>query len=428
MRTEITIDGADKAGANYIAWAPVHSNIRLVEADGGADVVDVVLQNQNPGQRGQIVFFDAIPGARQDRLRLRLPADGTSVDFFIAGKPGHPSVEDKDAVIEAVEADTEAVLSTKALMVRIRKNANNLTTEERNRFLSAFAILNNRGEGRFRDFRDMHTSDSQREAHFGPGFLSWHRAYLLDLERELQQIDPSVALLYWKFDEPAPKLFTTAFMGVPNDVGTLQFDPGNPLEFWKTDQEAGISRTPLFNANTSPASQPLRPPPRNEAATMGLGNRYIDFAPMEIDPHGAVHVCFRGFIQQIHTAARDPLFFLLHTNVDRLWAKWQWLNQRFDTTDPDTYPFLGSAGDPGSHQKAGHNLEDYMWPWCQDDCPDVGQPPRPPTAPGGTLAASPTATAPGPMPTVGDMIDYQGVISLGQRLGFGYDDYDLPPF
>jgi tyrosinase len=149
---------------------------------------------------------------------------------------------------------------------------------------------------------------------------------------------------------------------------------------------------------------------------------------MERDPHGAVHVSFTGFIQEIPTAARDPLFFLLHTNVDRLWAKWQWLNQRFDTADPDTYPFLGSAGDPGSHQKAGHNLNDLMWPWCQDDCPDVGQPPRPATAPGGTLAASPTATAPGPMPEVGDMIDYQGVISLGQRLGFGYDDYDLPPF
>ncbi len=27
MRTEITIDGADNAGANYITWAPVHSTI-----------------------------------------------------------------------------------------------------------------------------------------------------------------------------------------------------------------------------------------------------------------------------------------------------------------------------------------------------------------------------------------------------------------
>jgi tyrosinase len=113
------------------------------------------------------------------------------------------------------------------------------------------------------------------------------------------------------------------------------------------------------------------------------------------------------------------LFFLLHCNVDRLWAKWQWLNQRFDTAESETYPFQGSAGEPNSI-RAGHNLRDTMWPWNQvtgTGLPDD----RPVTAPGGTLAASPTVTAPGPMPEVGDMIDYQGVIDPGKRLGFGYD-------
>jgi tyrosinase len=64
-----------------------------------------------------------------------------------------------------------------------------------------------------------------------------------------------------------------------------------------------------------------------------------------------------------------------------------------------------------------------MWPWNQ-----VTTRPRPVTAPGGTLAASPTASAPGPMPTVGDMMDYQGVIDPGNRLGFDYDDvpFELP--
>src|SRR5215218_10035777 len=164
MRTEITIDGADSAGANYIAWAPVHSSIRLVDADGGADSVDVLLRNQNPSNGGQIVFRDAIPGAEQDTLRLRLPADGTPVDFFIAGKFRHPSVADKDAVIEVVEANTEDVLSTNALMVRIRKNANELTEDERDRFLSAFAILNGGGNGRFSAFRAMHRQKNQRRS------------------------------------------------------------------------------------------------------------------------------------------------------------------------------------------------------------------------------------------------------------------------
>jgi hypothetical protein len=39
------------------------------------------------------------------------------------------------------------------------------------------------------------------------------------------------------------------------------------------------------------------------------------------DPTGRVR--FGGSIRDPTTAAKDPLFFLLHCNVDRLWAKWQ---------------------------------------------------------------------------------------------------------
>jgi tyrosinase len=414
MRTEITIDGADNAGANYITWAPVHSTIRLVGADEGTDFVDVVLRNQNPAQGGQIVFRDAVPGAGQDHLQLRLPADGTPLDFFISGKPARPSAADEDAVIEAVVANNGAVLSTRALMVRIRKNANNLSAQERDRFLSAFAILNNQGMGRFRDFRDMHREATQDEAHGFAGFLPWHRAYLLDLERELQQIDPSVALPYWKFDEPAPNLFTRAFIGVPNIFGMVQFVPGNPLEFWATDGVVGIERAPFFNTNTSSAFV------MSEQDTLllgGAGNLYADFLDMEGDPHGFAHTSFGGSIGIIDTAAKDPLFFLLHANVDRLWAKWQWLNRRFDITNRATYEFLGIAGDPGA-ERVGHNLNDTMWPWNQDT-----NAPRPTTAPGGNFPPSPTENAPGVTPTVGDMIDYQGVIDPGNRLGFDYDDF-----
>jgi hypothetical protein len=53
-----------RGGANYITWSPVHSSIRLVEADGGAGTVDVLLRNQNPNRKGgQIVFRDVIAGA-----------------------------------------------------------------------------------------------------------------------------------------------------------------------------------------------------------------------------------------------------------------------------------------------------------------------------------------------------------------------------
>ena len=61
-----------------------------------------------------------------------------------------------------------------------------------------------------------------------------------------------------------------------------------------------------------------------------------------------------------------------------------------------------------------------MWPWNQE----IGFP-RPPIAPGGDFPASPIASAPSLTPSVGDMIDYQGVVVAGNRLGFDYDDFDL---
>jgi tyrosinase len=289
-------------------------------------------------------------------------------------------------------------------MVRIRKNANMLTPGERDRFVAAFAQLNNQGAGRFADFRDMHTNVSSPQAHGLPGFLPWHRAYLLDLERELQAIDPSVALHYWRFDRAAPNIFTREFLGVSDSLGTVQFSPTNPLQFWRTDGVQGINRRPLFPTNSAP------PGLLTEVQTLALGTQYTAFIDLEGNPHGSAHVSFGGSISSIGTAARDPLFFLLHCNVDRLWAKWQRQFGRFN-------PATAASYDNTSNHPVGHNLPDTMWPWN-----GVTGGSRPPTAPGGAMAASSCVSAPGTQPRVRDSLDYQGAINAVSRLGFDYDD------
>jgi tyrosinase len=297
-------------------------------------------------------------------------------------------------------------------MVRVRKNANTLTPGEQDRFVKAFAQLNNQGAGRFADFRNMHTDASSPQAHGAPGFLPWHRAYLLDLERELQAIDPSVALPYWRFDQPAPRLFTVDFFGVSSPNGTVQFSNTNPLQFWTTDGVQGIVRGPRNNWN--PATQP-GPTVITEAQTLalgGAGNLYASFRTMEFNPHGTAHTRWDGFIRQIGTAAKDPLFFLLHCNVDRLWAKWQRANGRFNPAQAASYD-----NTPLPPSQIGHNLPDTMWPWN-----GITGPPRPPTAPGGAMSSSTCVSAPGATPRVRSSLDYQGSISATSRLGFDYDD------
>jgi tyrosinase len=131
---------------------------------------------------------------------------------------------------------------------------------------------------------------------------------------------------------------------------------------------------------------------------------------MEGDPHGVAHTSFGGSISAIDTAAKDPLFFLLHCNVDRLWAKWQRRNNRFDFTNASSFATDGS-------NPIGHNLGDTMWPW---NGITGGQ--RPPTAPGGAMAISPCVSAPGNQPRVRDSLDYHGVVNATADLGFDYDD------
>jgi tyrosinase len=174
-------------------------------------------------------------------------------------------------------------------------------------------------------------------------------------------------------------------------------------------------RRPQFDTRTSAATTASGERVVNELSTLrlgGAGGIYADFRAMEDNPHGTAHISFSGSISSIATAAKDPLFFLLHANVDRLWAKWQWANDRFSTADRRAFSTDGDAV-----PRVGHRLGDTMWPWN-----GVTTAPRPATAPGGTLAPSPLTAAPGPRPLLDAMIDYQGAVDPAGRLGVDYDD------
>ena len=404
MNVEIQINNSPRPEAQFVNWAHSACLIRITNPAGsqGQALHNIRLTGSSAASSGAVNFRQGVTGQFATSLTIPVPINGNWVPFFIAGRFGRPSVNLGDVKIEARRGN--ALVGTAPCTVRIRKNANALTPGERDRFIAAFAQLNNRGAGPFALFRDMHTNVSSPQAHGAPGFLPWHRAYLLDLERELQAVDPSIALHYWRFDRPAPNIFTRDFLGVNDDNGTVEFSATNPLQFWATDGVPGINRRPFFATGSTP------PGLRTEAQTLALGATYSNFRNMEFNPHNPAHSSFGGFISSIGTAARDPLFFLLHCNVDRLWAKWQKQNNRFDQAVAAS--FHGSGSNP-----VGHNLPQTMWPWN-----GITGGSRPPTAPGGPMATSPCVTAPGLQPRVRDALDYPGNVSAAGRLGFDYDD------
>ena len=405
MDVEIQINNSPQPAARFVNWAPSECRIRVTNPAGsqGNATPNIRLRSVSTATGGVVVFRAGSTGAFAATLTLPVPINGNWAKFFIAGRFGRPSLSLDDVKVEARLGN--ALVGSTSCTVRIRKNANTLSGPERDRFISAFAKLNNQGAGPFALFRDMHTFVSASQAHGAPGFLPWHRAYLLDLERELQAIDPSVALHYWRFDRPAPNIFTRDFMGLSDNIGTVSFSANNPLQFWVTDNGVpGINRRPLFPTSGIPQFI------RNEADTLAIGPTYTNFRNMESNPHNGAHGNFGGFISSIDTAARDPLFFMLHCNVDRLWAKWQKLNNRFD-------PNLASSYHGSGSNAIGHNLPDTMWPWN-----GITGGSRPPTAPGGTMAVSPCVSGPGLRPRVREVLDYPGQATAAARLGFDYDD------
>ena len=303
-------------------------------------------------------------------------------------------------------------LGSKNAMVRIRKNAASLTAAERDRYLTALGQLNARGGGPYKNLRDMHVIAAYDEEHGDVQFLPWHRGYVLDFERELQAIDPSVTVPYWRFDQVAPSLFSAAFLGVADRVtGRLSFTPGHPLTFWRTDGRTGIVRA----GRASTPRLPFLPICRARRGRSHLAPP-VDMGTSP--PWRAIRTAppTSGFttnspITDIPAAPRDPIFFSLHANVDRLWAKWQWAKGRFDPEEPNSF---AQANTP----RIGRALGDTMWPWNRDRNPP--RPNLPPLTAG--MPNSSSTPAPGNTPSLAEMFDYRGTTG-GASLGFDYDAF-----
>ena len=411
---EISINTLSSGNA-YIGWTLSTCSIRITNQPQPNH--NVILRNRDTSTGGQIIFRSAFGSANQDTLALTLPGDGSSVNFFIGGKFGSPSNDDQDGGISVTDAGTGDVLHQRTLMVRVRKNANNLTVGERDRFLRAYATLN-ASTTLYQIFLDSHNAAADDEIHRRSSFLPWHRAFVLSLERHLQTIDPSVTIPYWHFDQASPKIFSPDFMGgAPNAVGRVAFSATNPLRNWTVSGVPGVVRLPSFNTATSGAQWDGGAglnAVRDETATLALDPGFARFSSdMEDDPHDTAHISFStGPLISPATATQDPLFFLLHSNIDRLWAKWQWATNRYDTSNIDTYSLQPTP-------TVGDFLTDTMWPWN-----GVTASPRPSTAPGGTLIQLAFPSKPGPTPTVADVIDYIGK-TQGNSNYFDYDDVPL---
>jgi tyrosinase len=176
-------------------------------------------------------------------------------------------------------------------------------------------------------------------------FLSWHRMYLYFFERIVRAAsgDPNFALPYWDYAPAAHRMIPPPFRTSANASNSL----------WDGNRNAGL------NHPTMPTSLP--------ASAVNSTNCLVPIPflgggqfqqSVQQTPHNAVHSTIGGDMGLFETAGQDPIFWLHHCNIDRLWEKWlaqgggrvnptgdaTWMNTNFTFVD-ENKNFVQMSGD-----------------------------------------------------------------------------------
>lgn len=172
--------------------------------------------------------------------------------------------------------------------------------------------------------------------HFGQcsaDFLIWHRAYLHFFERNLRVAagDPSLALPYWDYSQPEqrtfPSIYAAEFLDAAGTQPNPLFHPNREMSFARglLELSAAIGEAPKTVAAATFFHQVGIP---------GFGGDDLDSTRTQIGlleqrPHNDIHLAVGGVINstngamaEITTAAFDPVFWVHHANIDRMWAAW----------------------------------------------------------------------------------------------------------
>jgi tyrosinase len=209
-------------------------------------------------------------------------------------------------------------------------------------------------------FTPLGNQSGRNAAHMGPVFLPWHRLMLGVFEQALQAAlqDTTFGLPYWNWaadgdltpagQRNSPLWKNDCMGGEAADgrvTGPFAFTAGDPNS-WRVTIEAtpgGILRSPTndrglrrrrgqgFPGFASPSL------PRRQHVTAALAETRYDAPTYDLDStgfrnrlegwsppnglHNLVHIWIGGDMGP-STSPNDPVFFLNHCNVDRIWEAW----------------------------------------------------------------------------------------------------------
>ena len=214
---------------------------------------------------------------------------------------------------------------------RVRRGASTLseTSDDVMAFAEGVALMKRRSDS----LSWTRQSRLHREkAQHGNGlFLPWHRLQVSHMERIIGRLTghERFAMPYWDWQEDRflPSWVTRA--GSP--LFERQRGPGaNTLDYSRARwaQSRNVARL-ASDSFTTFAGRP------NAAGAV------------EAYGHNHIHVLVGGLMDRPETAAQDPVFWLHHCNIDRVWATWHNLTRPAYPADWGRFPLTGYIGPDG---------------------------------------------------------------------------------
>jgi tyrosinase len=180
-----------------------------------------------------------------------------------------------------------------------RKDQAALTETEKSRYICAFNMINN--DGTLGQLVDIHSEMHMQ--HTNARLLPWHRVFLYLFEEALHNYHPDVCVPYWDWTKPEEQHFPDWLTGVLPTVHTP---------------------TRTINVIRGPGSDGGLASIAASAPTAMAKTIYGEFSGIVNGIHGSVHIWVGGTMSDASVSPADPVFWMHHANLDRLW--WIWYN------------------------------------------------------------------------------------------------------
>ena len=214
-------------------------------------------------------------------------------------------------------------------------------------------------------------------------FLPWHRGYLLALERILRAEIEALggphetwALPYWNYFRAGENALPPAFASADWPDGTgdnplfveqrYGLVEGEPIVLPPEELELSAMQETEFTGVGSGGA------PGFGGVDTGFNHGGGVFGSLESQPHNIVHVLIGGgnangpgLMSHPATAGLDPIFWLHHANIDRLWECW--LEAPGTDGNPDAAAWLQGPASVGQRAFAMPAPDGTRWDYTPEE-------------------------------------------------------------